>query len=137
MEETELLKEAEAHLKGAVADLKAAQAEERAAEHQFDEAREEIQEAEKLRDHEILLNIATPKGLFEGIFHETTKVSTVIEIVVEKKQLDRKDTFELVHGDKVLQPVDRTLETFGLKHKANLELVATGSGVWSCQQSQN
>ena len=129
MEETELLKEAEAHLKRAEAELETAQSEEHAAEQQIDEAREEIREAEELKDHEILLKIATAKGLFRGILHETTKVAAVIEIVVAKKELDRKDTFELVHGDKVLQPTDRTLESFGLKHKADLELVATGSGV--------
>ena len=129
MEEKELLKDAEAHLARAEADLRTAQTEERAAEDQSHEALEEIREAEKLKAHEILLEIATPKGLFEGIFHESTKVSAVIEVVVEKKDLNRKDTFELVHGDKLLQPTDRTLESFGLKHKAKLELVATGSGV--------
>src|ERR1017187_4879335 len=129
MEEKELLKDAEAHLARAEADLRTAQTEERAAEDQSHEALEEIREAEKLKAHEILLEIATPKGLFEGIFHESRKVSAVIEVVVEKKDLNRKDTFELVHGDKLLQPTDRTLESFGLKHKAKLELVATGSGV--------
>ena len=126
MEKTELLKEAEAHLARAAADLKAAPPDERGAEHEIREALEEVQKAEK---HEIFLEIATPKGLFEGIFHEKTKVSAVIDIVAEKKELDRKDTFELIHRDKVLQPTDHTLESFGLKHKAKVELVATGSGV--------
>jgi hypothetical protein len=130
MEETELLKDAEAHLVRAEAELKFGGAgERRDAEHQIDDALEEIREVEKLKPHEILLEIATPKGLFEGVFHESTKVSAVIEIVVEKKDLNRKDIFELVHGDKVLQPADRTLESFGLKRTAKLELVATGSGV--------
>ncbi len=129
MEETELLKDAEAHLARAEAELKVAEAGERAAVRQINEALEEIQEAEKIKAHEIFLEIATPKGLFEGIFHETAKVSAVIEIVVAKKDLSRRDSFELVHGDKVLQPTERTLESFGLKCKAKLELVATGSGV--------
>jgi len=127
MENIEELKQAEAHLVQAEAELKAAETEERKAEHNVDEALEEIREA--LKPHEILLEIATPKGLFEGIFDEKTKISQVIEIVVDKKDLDKKDTFELVHGEKVLQPTDRTLESFGIKHKAKLELVATGSGV--------
>jgi hypothetical protein len=78
---------------------------------------------------EIILDIATPKGPFEGEFRKNTTVARVIEVVIEEKKLDRKDTFELVHGDKVLQPVDRTLESFGLHGKVKLELVATGSGV--------
>jgi hypothetical protein len=127
MENIDELKQAEAHLVDAEAELKAAETAERKAEHDVDEALEEIREA--LKPHEILLEIATPKGLFEGIFDEKTKVSTVIEIVVDKKGLDKKDTFELVHGEQVLQPTDRTLQSFGLKHKAKLELVATGSGV--------
>jgi len=127
MENIEELKQAEAHLLQAETELKAAETEERKAEHNVDEALEEIREA--LKPHEILLEIATPKGLFEGIFDEKTKVSQIIEIVVDKKDLNKKDAFELVHGEKVLQPTDRTLESFGLKCKAKLELVATGSGV--------
>ena len=78
---------------------------------------------------EVILDIATPKGSFRGEFPETTTVATVIDIVVEEKNLDRKDSFELVYGDKVLQPVERTLGSFGLHGKVDLELVATGSGV--------
>jgi hypothetical protein len=78
---------------------------------------------------EVILDIATPKGSFRGEFPEMTTVATVIEIVVEEKKLDRKDSFELVYGDKVLQPVERTLGSFGLHGKVDLELVATGSGV--------
>jgi hypothetical protein len=126
MENPQELRGAETHLKEAVTDLKAAEAAERLAEHEVEKALEEIHE---VKADEILLEIATPKGLFRGVFQESTKVSTIIEIVVEKKDLDKKDTFELVHGERVLQPTDRTLESFGLKHKAELELVATGSGV--------
>jgi hypothetical protein len=129
MEESELLKEAEAHLARAEGELRVAEDGERAAERQIHEALEEIKEAEKLKADEIVLEIATPKGLFEGIFREKSTVAAVIEVVVEKKNLDRKDTFELVHGDKVLQPTDRSLESFGLKCTAKLELVATGTGV--------
>jgi hypothetical protein len=79
--------------------------------------------------HEVILDIATPKGPFRGEFSEAMTVASVIEIVVNDKHLDRKDSFELVHGEKVLQPTDRTLGSFGLHGKVDLELVATGSGV--------
>ncbi len=127
MENIEELKRAEADLAQAVTELKVAQTDERNAEHHIEEAEEEIREA--LQPHEVLLDIATPKGPFEGIFTEKTKISQVIEIVVDKKELDKQDTFELVRDGQALQPADRTLESFGIKHKAKLELVATGSGV--------
>ena len=127
MENTEELKRAEADLAQAEAELKAAEAVEHKAEHHVEEALEEVREA--LKSHEVLLDIATPKGPFEGIFDEKTKISQVIEIVVEKKDLNKKDTIELVHNGQVLQPTDRTLQSFGIKYKAKLELVATGSGV--------
>jgi hypothetical protein len=129
MENVDELKQAEANLVLAVTDLKTAEAAERTAEHEVEEALEEVREAEALKPHEIFLEVATPKGLFEGIFHESTKVSAVIQIIVEKKDLNKKDTFELIHDGKELKPIDRTLESFGLKCKAKLELVATGSGV--------
>jgi hypothetical protein len=127
MEDQEALKQAEAHLEQAGAELKAAETAEHKAEHDVEVALEEVREA--LKPHEVFLEIATPKGLFEGVFDGKTKISQVIEIVVDKKDLNKKDTFELVHNGQVLQPVDRTLESFGIKHKAKLELVATGSGV--------
>jgi hypothetical protein len=79
---------------------------------------------------EILTDIATPKGKFEGAFFKTTTIAEVIKLVVEDKKLDKKDTFELVHKETVLQPEDRTLESFGFHHgEVKLELVAKGSGV--------
>lgn len=118
----------EGQLHDALAGLKAAKTLEAKAEHEVEEALHELHDLEKLKPHEILLEIATPKGLFTGIFRDDTTVATVIETVVEKKDLSRKDTFELIHGEIVLQPVNRTLESFGLKRKADLELVATGTG---------
>ena len=129
MENPDDLAKIETQLDGALAGLKAAKALEAEAEHEVEEALHELHDLEKLKPHEILLKIATPKGLFVGIFRDSTTVATVIETVVEKKDLSRKDTFELVHGETVLQPVNRTLESFGLKCKADLELVAQGSGV--------
>lgn len=82
-----------------------------------------------IKHGEVVLDIATPKGLFKAAFPKTTKVSTVIEVVVAEKHLDTKDQFELVHGETVLKPVNRTLESFGLHGVVQLELVATGSGV--------
>jgi hypothetical protein len=121
------LRKAEADLVDAEAELKATGPDGRKAEHSVEEALEEVRE--EMKEHEVLLEIATPKGLFEGIFNEKAKISEVIQIVVDKQQLDKKDTFELVRNGQVLQPTDRTLESFGIKHKAKLELVATGSGV--------
>jgi hypothetical protein len=129
MENLDELAKIETQLDDALAGLKAAKGLEAKAEHEVEEALHELHDLENLKPHEILLKIATPKGLFAGIFHDSTTVATVIETVVDKKDLSRKDTFELVHGETVLQPVNRTLETFGLKRKADLELVAQGSGV--------
>ncbi len=84
---------------------------------------------DQARPHEVILDIATPKGPFKGEFPTTTSVAHVIDVVVNDKGLDRKDSFELVSGDKVLQPTERTLGSFGLHGKVELELVATGSGV--------
>lgn len=113
----------------ALRDVRRAEEAQHAAAHRMDESLEELRLAEHLKPHEILLEIATPKGIFIGAFNEKATVASVIEVVIEEKKLDKKDTFELVHDEKVLQPTDRTLESFGLKHKAQLELVATGSGV--------
>jgi multidrug resistance efflux pump len=120
------LMQAEALLRQAESALHAAQATERVAEHEIDEARREL---EKLERDEILLDIATPRGAFRGVFRDSARVATVIEVVVDKKGLDRKDTYELWHDGTQLQATDRTLESFGLRRKAYLELVATGSGV--------
>jgi hypothetical protein len=129
MENIDLIKQAEAHLQQAEAELESAETAERSAEHDVAVALEEVKELEEIKQHEIFLEIATPNGLFRGIFAENTKVSEVIAIVVDKKKLSDKDTFELFHGETELQPTSRTLESFGLKRKAKLELVATGSGV--------
>ena len=64
MENTEELKRAEAHLERAEAELHAAESLERKAEHDVQEALEEVQEV--LKPHEVLLEIATPKGLLRG-----------------------------------------------------------------------
>lgn len=129
MHDSELLKQAEAHLQQAETELHSAEAAERLAEHNVAVALEELHEVEDIREHEIFLDIATPKGAFRGIFTETATVAAVIAKVVDEKKLDPKDTFELFHGETQLQPTSRTLESFGLKHKAKLELVAQGSGV--------
>jgi hypothetical protein len=78
---------------------------------------------------DVTLNIGTPKGLFVGSFPGTTKVEEVIHTVVTQKELDGGESLELVQDGKVLQPVQRTLVSFGLRGIASLELVATGTGV--------
>jgi hypothetical protein len=77
----------------------------------------------------IELDIATPRGVYEGRFDKTVKIAEVIATVVAAKGLVAGDRFELVHNGHVLQPADRPLVSFGLSGKVKLELVATGSGV--------
>lgn len=78
---------------------------------------------------EVSLDVATPKGPFRHPYPGSTSVGAVIEDIITAKELDRKDSFELIYGETVLQPVNRTLASFGLHGHAKLELVATGSGV--------
>lgn len=78
---------------------------------------------------EVTLQIGTPKGLFSGTFPKTAKVEDVIEAAVEAKGIDGGEALELVYNGEVLQPVQRTLVSFGLAGTVLLELVATGSGV--------
>ena len=78
---------------------------------------------------EVTLEIATPKGLFNGSFPKTTKMSEVISTVVSSLGLDGRDALELVNNGSVLQPTERPLVSFGLAGTVQLDLVATGSGV--------
>ncbi|MCZ6772976.1 MAG: hypothetical protein O7G83_13505 [Proteobacteria bacterium] len=78
---------------------------------------------------EVTLEIGTPKGLFTGTFPKTAKIADVIAAVVDSLGLERGDTLELVHDGQTLQPVQRTLVSFGLSGTVQLELVATGDGV--------
>lgn len=78
---------------------------------------------------EIRLEIATPKGMYVGAFPKTAKIADVIAKVVAAKHLDGGDKYQLVFGDKILEPVERPLVSFHLPNPAKLNLVATGSGV--------
>ncbi|MEP1075187.1 hypothetical protein NDI52_07245 [Leptolyngbya sp. PL-A3] len=78
---------------------------------------------------QLRLNIATPAGVYEGTFDKTVKVQEVISTVVQQQGLSSGDSFELVYDGKVLAPVERPLVSFGLSDRAELDLVATGSGV--------
>ncbi len=78
---------------------------------------------------EIKLEIATPKGLFTDTFAKTAKVEDVIRTVIEEQDLDGGDSFDLVYNGEILQPIQRTLVSFGLEGTVKVELVATGSGV--------
>ena len=77
----------------------------------------------------IVLDIATPKGVFHGEFPKTTKVAEVIATVIEAMEIDSGDSLDLIHNGEVLQPTERPLVSFGLEGTVQLELVATGSGV--------
>lgn len=78
---------------------------------------------------QITLNVGTPKGPFTGTFPKATKVEEVIRAVVDAMKIDGGELLELVKDGQVLQPVQRTLVSFGLEGSIYLELVATGSGV--------
>lgn len=78
---------------------------------------------------EIVVEAATPNGMFVGAFPKTTKVVDVIQAIVDDRQLTAGDSFELVYKGAVLQPPQRPLVSFGLEGTVALELVATGSGV--------
>lgn len=78
---------------------------------------------------EVVLEIATPKGLFKGAFSKNASISQVIEQVAKDQGLDRSDVLELVYKGDILEPTKETLAHFGLVGVVQLELVATGSGV--------
>ncbi|RUV80926.1 hypothetical protein EOA75_32435 [Mesorhizobium sp. M1A.F.Ca.IN.022.07.1.1] len=81
-------------------------------------------------DDEVVLEIATPNGVFRGSFDKNDKVEKVINEVVMDRDLAEGDAFELYYGDVHLEPVNRPLVSFGLKSgRYKLTLVATGSGV--------
>lgn len=78
---------------------------------------------------QITLHVATPSGIFIGAFPKTTKIKEVIAVVVERQELSSGDSFELVFNGSALTPDERPLVSFGLSNSAELEFVATGSGV--------
>ena len=77
---------------------------------------------------EIILDVATPKGPWTGAFPKTTKVSEVIDTIVNDLGL-QQETFQLVHNGTPLEPTNRPLVSFGLEGRVKLTLVATGDGV--------
>lgn len=82
-----------------------------------------------MAQEEVTLEIGTPKGLFSGTFPKTAKVEDAINAAVDAKGLDGGEALELIYNGEVLQPLQRTLVSFGLAGTVMLELVATGSGV--------
>ena len=78
---------------------------------------------------EITVEVATPKGMFSGSFPKTAKVKDVIDAAVASLGIDSSESLELVRNGEVLQPIERTLISFGLSGRVQLDLVATGSGV--------
>ena len=79
-------------------------------------------------DGKITLKIATPGGVYEGTFEESTKIHDVIAAVVKEMNLAEGDAFELAFDGKTLPP-DSLLGSFGLDDGAVLDLIATGSAV--------
>lgn len=82
-----------------------------------------------MSDKSIKLEISTPKGVFSAFFDKTAKIIDVIKTVVAAKGFDNADDFDLVLGEKTLEPENRPLVSFGVADCATLTLVATGSGV--------
>ena len=80
-------------------------------------------------DNSVTLEIATPKGLFKGLFPTSTEVSIVIENVVKEMGLLSADKYELHFKEKELKPLTKKLSEFGLSGVVELTLVATGTGV--------
>jgi hypothetical protein len=85
--------------------------------------------SDKNKQDDVTVQVATPRGVFEGTFPKTTKVMEVIAAIISQLNLDGGDAFELVYNGTVLTPVERPLVSFGLSGTVQLELVATGSGV--------
>lgn len=75
----------------------------------------------------ITVEVATPKGVFKGIFPYDATVSDIIKESVGGSNM-RDDLLELVYKGEVL-PLDKTLEELGIKGTVQFELVATGAGV--------
>ena len=80
-------------------------------------------------NNDISLKVATPAGVFMGIFEKTTKIIEVIKKIIKKQGLEEGDDFDLFYQGKALQPEERPLVSFHLPDEVCLELVATGSGV--------
>ena len=79
-------------------------------------------------DGKLTLKVATPAGVYEGIFEETAKVDEVIAIIVKAMKLAEGDAFELAFEGTPLAP-DRPIGSFDLSDNAVLDLIASGSAV--------
>lgn len=82
-----------------------------------------------MKKENITLNIGTPNGPYTGSFEPTTKIAEVIAAVVLAKHLESSSKYELYFQGNPLTPTERPLVSFHLSNPAQLELVATGSGV--------
>ena len=82
-----------------------------------------------MSDGKITLKVATPKGVFEGTFAVSQKVSEVIAVIVKEQGLVAGDAFELAFDGTPLKPDSQPIGSFGLEDGAVLDLVASGSGV--------
>ena len=81
-------------------------------------------------DKTLTLNIGTPRGTFTAAFEKTAKVVDVIEAAIETKKLGGEPgDFEVFHGDQKLEPINRTLVSFGLNDGDQLLVTAQGEGV--------
>ena len=81
-----------------------------------------------MNDGKITLKVGTLRGVFEGTFDISDKVSEVISVIVKAQGLVEGDAFELAFDGTPLAP-DSPIGSFGLEDGAVLDLVASGSGV--------
>ena len=81
-----------------------------------------------ISDGKLTLKVATPAGVYEDTFEDTSKVREVVEIVVKAKGLIIEDVFELAFDGDPL-PDDSQIGSFGFKDGTVLDLIASGSAV--------
>ena len=79
-------------------------------------------------DGKITLKVATPAGIYEDTFEESTKVDEIIAIIVKAMNLVDGDAFELAFDGEPLDP-NKPIGVFGLKDGSVLDLIASGSAV--------
>jgi hypothetical protein len=70
----------------------------------------------------LILHIETSVGRFTGVFAKIRKIEDAVLVVLLRMGLS--GYHDLVFNEVVLEPVDRTLVSFGLINDDNLDLVA-------------
>ena len=77
----------------------------------------------------VAIDFATPKGMYSASFPVSATLDFVIKFIIEELELQHDDQFDLVQNGQVLGPKNKTLRDLGFGCTADVDLVATGSGV--------